>query len=415
MTHILENSEYRFPYIMEGFVLDTDDKDQMGRMKIWVPTLDGEAYDIDNLPWAEYASPMVGVTTDFPAGRSGVKSSGHVAYGFWSPPKMNSQVLVFLLNGDPTRRFYFSAYADLHRNRSLPAGRNVNEQEQVGPWTDTYDKLEPAASNLKQAFGSGIGSSQAQTRGAWERQVAQDKSTKDGRDGYANSAADPTSYKDPQVYCWTTPGHHAIIMSDSADHCRTRIKTCEGNQIIMDDTNERIYISTAKGNTWIELDEDGHVNIYGAKSVSIRAEEDINLAANRNINLEAQGEINLKAGASLKASGGTLDLSTGGSFKASGCSVDINSTNTKISGDTLNLKSDGSLAISGKNTSIKSVSTLVLSGSAVTSNPPIVPGGTAPDASPAVCAGHASSPSVIPAHEPWTRPVSGNRNPKWKP
>ena len=399
---------------MEGIVLDTDDKDQMGRLKIWVPTLDGESYSISNLPWAEYASPFGGVTTDFPAGRTGAKSLGHVPYGFYSLPKINAQVLVFLLNGDPTRRFYFASYFDLHRNRGLPAGRNVNASEQVGPWTDTYDKLEPAASNLRKAFGEGLGSSQAQTRGAWERQVAQDKTNKDGRDGYANSAADPTNYKDPQTYCWTTPGHHTIIMSDSADHCRTRIKTCEGNQIILDDTNERIYISTAKGNTWIELDENGNIAIYGAKSVSVRAEEDINLAANRNINLEAQGSVNIKAGADLRASGGTINLSTGGAFVASGCSMDINSTNTKISGDTLNLKSDGALAISGKNTSIKSGSTLILSGSAVTSSPMVVPGGGAPEASPAICATAAGSPSIIPAHEPWDRPADANRNPKWR-
>lgn len=406
-THILQNRPNAFPYITDGFVLATDDPDQMGRVKIWCPAIDGDKYSIANLPWAEYATPFGGITTDFPTGREAKVSKGHVPYGFWSIPKLNAQVLVFFLNGDPNRRFYFASFFDVHRNRGLPGGRNKSDNAIPGPWTDTYEPLEPAATNLKVAFGDSLEAPQIQTRGAAERQVAQAQTEKDGKDGYAPSAADPTKYKDPQVYCWVTPGHHFITMSDNPDDCRVRVKTCEGNQIIMDDTNERIYMSTAKGKTWIELDEDGHINVYGAASVSIRAEHDINMAANRNINLEAQGGINIKSGGDTKISGGGLHLKSGGKLAVSGCTLDLISSNTKLSGGVVNIKSDGVLALAGSRITAK------------TSTKPtdadkdqlILPGG---DAAKASCASEATSPSVIPAHEPWTRPVNNKRNPHFK-
>ena len=72
----------------------------MGRLKIWCPALDGEHYNISHLPWSEYCSPFAGITQDFPAGPGKKVSNGPVAYGFWALPKLNAQVLVFLLNGE---------------------------------------------------------------------------------------------------------------------------------------------------------------------------------------------------------------------------------------------------------------------------------------------------------------------------
>lgn len=286
-----------FPFITDGIVKDTSDPQQNGRLKIWCPALDGEDFDIDLLPWAEYASPFGGVTNDFHAGRNKTPSDGPVSYGFWALPKIGAQVLVFLLNGDPNRRFCFASYFGLHRNRSLPLGRNKNPNENpspIGPFTDSYDPLEPAYSNARTAFQSKMSAPQTKTRGVFERQVAQDISNKDGKDGYAENPVDG-KYLDSQSYCFVTPGHHVFLMDDAPDNCRIRLKTCEGNQIIIDDTNERIYVSTAKGKTWIELDEDGHLHVFGSESVSVRSGKDINMYADRNFNVEAGKNVNIKA------------------------------------------------------------------------------------------------------------------------
>ena len=449
-----------FPFITDGIVKDTEDPQQNGRLKIWCPSLDGENVDIDFLPWAEYATPFGGVTNDFQTGRNKTKSSGPKSYGFWALPKIGAQVLVFLLNGDPNRRFYFASYFGLHRNRSLPAGRNKSENNADGPFTDTYEPLQPAYDNFRIAFQGKTTSPQARSRGGFERQVAQDRTNKDGSDGYATSPVDE-NYLDPQTYCFTTPGNHMIILDDSADNCRIRMKTCEGNQIIIDDSNERIYVSTSKGKTWIELDEDGHVHIFGSQSVSMRAGKDVNIFADNNINLEAGNSVNVKAvNGNIKASStGDIHIRSGsGSIYQTACNdfhicsthgyyisaeeVDISSETSifqTASGGSVDLRSssgvnigtgktamnvqDGKMMIKADSIEMDAGRNLAFGASTINT---FANGGGGGSYSPfgkavppsestnSTCADPADSPSVVPGHEPWKRPASAKpRNTYW--
>ena len=355
--------------------MDTDDPLQMGRLKIWVPAIDGENYLISDLIWAEYASPLAGFTNDFPAGRNKVMSKGPVAYGFWGVPKLNAQVLVFFLNGEASRRFWFASFFDHQRNRSLPAGRNttITDPTIIGPLTDSENPLQPAYDNIRKAGLSGS---------AYERQVAQARTDKNGADGYFESMADK-SYKDPQTYCWVTPGHNMIIMSDNATDCKIRMKSCEGNQLILDDARGRVYISTALGNSWLELNEDGNIYVYAGQSMSIRAQGDINLTANGNINMAAGGEVNIISGSNTNISaGGSINISSSGSTVLSTCgNIDLNSsTNVRLSAAT-------QVGITGTGGLLMTASEIHMNGPAAP-----LPG----------CAGTANPPSTAPTHEPFT-------------
>lgn len=371
----LRDNAHLFPFIYEGFVMDTDDPLQMGRLKIWVPAVDGENYSISNLTWAEYASPMAGITNNFPAGRNKKVSNGPVAYGFWSIPKINARVVIFFLNGNASRRFWFASFFDHQRNRSLPAGRNASmDKSKVGPLTDTEQPLEPAYSNLRAAGLTGSG---------FERQVAQARTEKNGADGYAPSMADD-SYKDSQTYCWTTPGHHTIIMNDLDSNCRIRIKSCEGNQVLLDDTNGKIYVSTALGNTWVELNEDGNIYIYGGKNISVRAQEDINLTANGDINMAAGGEVNVISGGNTNVSaGGTINITSSGSTVLSSCG------NIDMTGQlAVNIMSNTTMGLTGTNGILQTGKEIHLNG---------------PLSQIPACAGSANSPGIQPTHEPFSR------------
>ncbi|MEM2159676.1 MAG: hypothetical protein QXN55_01825 [Candidatus Nitrosotenuis sp.] len=393
--HILDNAKFQNPFIMEGFVMANDDPSQMGRCKIWCPSLDGENYNIVTLPWAEYASPLAGVTNDFPAGREATPNKGWASYGFWAIPKIGAQVLLFLLNGNPARRFYFASFFDLHRNRSIPTGRNKNDQNKPGPWTDIYEPLQPAFDNLRAQFQNQVESTQCITRGGFELQAAQAQTIKDGTDGYTPSAADPQKIKDPQTYCFVTPGHHALIMTDDKAHCRVRFKTTAGAQVILDDTNERIYVSTAKGNTWVELDEDGHVHIYGSASISVRAEQNINLTADQNISIEAGGTVDIKSGGVMRVSAGrSFNLSSGGSVLATAC-------------EKMGLTGNSGFLALGSEMHLTGVGGVFVTGPSIDLN--------GPAASSPPCPEKAVSPLIIPEHEPWQRPASEmTRNPNWR-
>lgn len=442
-------------FIMSGVVLATDDPDQMGRVRVWIPALDGAVYDIANIPWADYASPFMGYTVEYPAGEAIIKNNSDAAYGFWAIPKVGATVYVFCLNGDADQRVFFAGSARLHRNRSLPAGRNLDDLNQPGPWGDTGDgsgrlnAIQPAYDNIRTQFQGLVNSPQAKTRGAYERQAAQAKTDKDGAEGYSTNPADP-SYLDPQTYCFSTPGRHALIMQDDPRFSRLRIKTAEGHQVIFDDANERIYISTSKGFNWIEMDQDGHINIYGGDSISIRSGGDLNFFADKNINFEASGGINMRAtGGDLKlAAQGNMQMQVNGNIVQTACgffdmssetnlkltaasNLDIHAhANLALTGDSAinaktsqGVKIQGSSGIDIKGGAVKIGGTSVdVAGGAVTvTGAPLslnkIPAQVPSDATAATdasCAESADSPSIIPGHEPWTRPISNvPRGPNW--
>ena len=361
--------------LVEGIVLETSDPQQMGRVKVWCPAIDGDLryVNIENLPWAIYLSPLAGQTRDYPGGSSGAPTAGLASYGFWAIPKLGAQVIIALLYGDTNRRFYLGSYFGDHGNRSLPQGRNRPDLAK-GPLSDTFDPIEPATTNLNAQFGGNLDVSEAKTRGAYERQAGQDKDVKDGTEGYQKGVVE--SGLDSQMYCLTTPGRHAIIFQDNPTTSRVRLKTAEGHQVILDDANERIYVSTAAGNSWIEMDKDGHVHLYGAASVSVSAGEDMNFSANGKINFSAGGDVNIAAGGALK-----------------GTACD----GLHLMGQTVNIEASATF-------DILAAAKLTLTGSAINLN--------GPPAQPAECA---DSPAITPDHEPWARPATkGKRGSNWK-
>ena len=89
---------------------------------------------------------------------------------------------------------------------------------------------------------------------------------------------------------------HQFTMDDHPDYQGMRLRTSAGSQLYFNDTcNEPyIYISTAQGNVWIEIIDNGKINIFAEDSVSIHARSDINLTADRDINIDAQRDLNVQ-------------------------------------------------------------------------------------------------------------------------
>lgn len=410
--------------IYEGQVVQTDDPDQMGRVKVWIPAIDGEVYTIENLPWAEYASPLAGFTTEYPAGSNeDVANLSHSSYGFWAIPKIGATVFIFFVNGDSARRAYFASATRLHRNRSLPTGRNKDGFGKIGPWGDAGDgkgnlnPIEPAYTNLRSQFQNRLSESEAQTRGVYERQVGQAKFDKDGNEGYSETPIKDSDYLDSQTYCFVTPGRHALIFQDDPRFARLRVKTAEGHQIILDDANERIYISTSKGLTWSEMDADGRVNFFGATSYNVRSGGDINFRADGDINMEAGGSINAKAvgGMIRLQSQSEMHFSSSDAMFLSACG-DLNASSEKgvklSASQSVDILAGQDVAITaGRAIAATSSSHMKLQGSRIDLN-----SGPGRAATEAACAVGAASPTVVPGQEPWRRaPSPQKRGKNWKP
>jgi hypothetical protein len=74
-----------------------------------------------------------------------------------------------------------------------------------------------------------------------------------------------------------------------------RIRTRTGHQILFHNTEDLIYITNARGTSWIELTSDGKIDIYAKDSISVHTANDLNFYADRDINMEAGRNINIKA------------------------------------------------------------------------------------------------------------------------
>jgi hypothetical protein len=412
---IQQSTEYfpdAIPFIMERQVVATNDPEQMGRVKVWIPALDGERFNLDSLPWTNYASPMFGFTSAYPAGSSESTNDSQAAYGFWAIPKVGAVVMVFCLNANPDQRYYFASKVLYRKNRSLPQGKN-NGAPGLGPFGEGSEdkKIQPAYDNLREQFAGNLDSSQAKTRGAYERQAA----SNDDSDGYSKSPVNG-DHTDPQTVCFVTPGRHAIIFQDDPAHSRLRIKTAEGHQFILDDANERIYVSTARGKTWMELDQDGHAHMFAAESISFNSEADINFRAGGDLNLYAEGNVNIKANTgTLKIeSGSDMHVKSIASIFQEACnSFSLLSENecTISANVDLGLFSQGSMEITGINSlDVKSSGAVKVTGKPIHLNGP-----GAKSAKKAKCSDRAGNPSIVPTHEPWTRPKSKSKRGRyWK-
>lgn len=333
-----------------GEVVDTNDPQQMGRIRVYCAAYgDSQDLPLSQVPWAIYAAPFAGANDIGTRGRGEDQSTGPVAYGMWNIPKVGSYVLVGCLDGNPNYRFWFAAIYPQFLTHTMPHGRysysgQAGAGKPTGPLTSTEDPILPLYNNMKEAFtNSTVGvdpqqSFEFRTRGADNQvshvdndyigtpkvcdvsSVADDRNIvyteKDGRkilvnQGYGKSRVQPdlrfteTDNRnwDPQTYSWTTPGFHAISMSDRADNCRVRIRTTGGHQIIMDDTNERIYISTAQGKTWVELDEKGNIDVFAEGEFSVRAKGDINMKTDKAFRVTADGGVHLNSNDEVRIRG----------------------------------------------------------------------------------------------------------------
>lgn len=282
-----------------GIVKNNADPAHHGRLQIYCPNIDAEDFAVKDLPWAWYIAPFGGTTANPLIGREQTAVEGITTYGMWAIPKNGSQVLVGFLDGNAENRFYLGAMYLPEQNRTLPAGidddgmkTEIDESGNYGQNEfETYKKNQTEAGLYKD-------DPHYRTRGSYERSVSHPSNknkVKPTDNGYYPKPLEPEK-ADSQIYSWTTPGRHYITMSDVDEYCRIRIRSTEGNQVIIDDTNERIYISTAKGRNWIEIDEgSGKIYFYTASKFNIHSENDLNLYSDENINIVAKKRVNIQS------------------------------------------------------------------------------------------------------------------------
>lgn len=319
-------------FITIGIVVDTDDPLESGRLRVFCPTLNDDPKKLLHLPWAVYMSPMGGSISNSSYARGEGKgpenTDGAVAYGFWAIPEQGSKVLVTCIDGDERRRVWMGCLPEHQETHTLFHGRYKwdGNGKPDGPLSSKDSPIEPLYTNAGKAFNNDRESREWKTRQAEYQATAipedgsppndakityldgsfkeisqqeQDDWVKPivGSHGYDWSGNKGVgSHKASRVFGLSTPGNHALSMDDRAFNSRIRMRSTTGHQIILDDTNERIYLSSNEGNNWIELDSNGNIDIYSKRRVSIHAEKDINFSTDESFRVKAKKGIFMYSG-----------------------------------------------------------------------------------------------------------------------
>lgn len=317
-----------------GLVVNTDDPLQSGRLQVFCPALNDNPKKIMHLPWAAYISPFAGSIDNENytrgTGDGTSTSKGAVHYGFWAVPELGAHVLVGCVDGDPRRRFFMGALPEHQETHTQFNGRfdwSSKKGTPDGPLTSTKNPIQPIYDNWTAAFVDRA-SPEWKSRGA-DYQVTANPSDGNGTptklhgvdyldDSYEGMSKfekdewvkeimgshgydwsgfkNAGPFKSSRVYGMSTPGFHSFSMDDRPFNSRIKFRTASGHQFLMDDTNERIHIMTSNGESWVEMDKSGNIDVYSGRRVSINAAKDINMTTGGTFRVHAAEGIHLFAG-----------------------------------------------------------------------------------------------------------------------
>lgn len=405
--------------IYVGIVKNNIDLQKMGRLEVHIPDIGGDPDDSSKWFVVSYASPFAGATSIENNKKDSHEESGtQKSYGWWAvPPDLENLVLVLFINGEATRGIWFACLYQQNMNHMVP-GIASNTSFQGG-----YQGILPpvAEYNKDDQSVNPVAPQRPRFEPLHQGLLAQGLYTDFERGPSDASARRLASDQGPaEVYGLSTPRSNTLYIDDDPTNEYIRIRTRGGTQVLVHETNGYVYINSGKGNSWIEVSDDG-VDIYSKGNVSLRSEQDVNIHADKNINLNAGGNINAKAGAkAMIESGSDMHLKSGGKLNAQAANdMNFKGNSLKIeSGGAMDLKAGGAMAQSGSK--ISQLAGTITRDGAISDNG----GGSAAAGS----ADGASSPSTVnqvdgsrsitttvtrmPTHEPWKgHPKAKNATP----
>ena len=270
--------------IYVGFIKAVDDQQRMGRIKVWIPEISGDPLNQDQWFTCSYASPFAGATNVFDNTNGPSWLNTQRSYGFWFvPPDLENEVVVCFINGDPGRGIWFGCLFQQNMNHMVPG--IPGDSSSNGLPVAEYNKLKAnVAVNTATAPIYLPLADQLKVQGL-DKDASRGTSTAGARrDQPINAAVGILS-----------PGGNQFVIDDNPVDKYIRLRTQQGTQIIINDSEGYIYMITRDGNSWMELGQDGSINVYGTNDISVRSQGTLNLRADLDINIEAGRSIFMRA------------------------------------------------------------------------------------------------------------------------
>jgi hypothetical protein len=331
------------PFI--GEVMNNVDPSRQGRLQVYIEQFANGSDKANKQIWrtVSYCPPFYGATPRSDA--SGTQGTGtypgnQSSYGMWfTPPDLGVMVLCFFVGGDANQGYYVGCIPQQGLNRMLPAIGSTTNYVPGNANQETYfsqstrlpvTEVNNAPENTKisenpqffdqpkpvHAYAAAVlfqqGLNNDTVRGSIGSSAQRESPSScygistPGRAIYAGGATDAGISKQVsgngvaagQAAVIGRRGGHTFVMDDGAldgSDNLVRIRTAKGHQIIMSDDGNCFYICHANGQAWLELGQEGTLDVFSTNSVNMRTTGTINLHADKDVNIFAGEKLNLKS------------------------------------------------------------------------------------------------------------------------
>lgn len=398
------------PYL--GRVMNNIDPARSGRLQVYIAAF-GDGNDQDASKWTtvSYLPPYYGAT---PQGNTSATNTGAypgnpTTYGMWfTPPDLGVSVLCVFVDGDRSKGYYIGVvpenglthmvpaigaeanYVTTNENQSayfanatlLPVTELNTANQALDNSSRFFDAARPvqsvvAAAMFQQGVAEDIERGPIRSSSQRESPSAVFGVSTPGTAIYQGGLT-PTDLrqklnagevKPAELQVIGRMGGHTMVMDDGdidGNNQLFRLRTAKGHQITMNDSGNFFYILHANGQTWIELGQEGTVDIFSTNSVNIRTQGDINLHADRDINMYAGRNIKAKAKETIQIEADVDLIAT------------AQQNLTLYSKAAIAVKADGTLALQSASGSWEGGSSLTFSAGGIDFNGPAAPAVTAP-------------------------------------
>lgn len=321
-------------------VMDDIDEQSMGRVWVYIP---GVSARNDNLRIARYSptreppgqdgapgKPIENMRSGFirvralsphsgsdrlrespntPDGRDPGKGQSN-AYGMFSQARNGDMVAVAFMNGDPSQAYVLGHVHKTAETGHVPSYRPEEAKNASGSGFST---------NVGPTYNKGIDTDYAASSVLFHNETDAGRISDKLRGPGSSSSTRETPSR---VFGYKSPGDpdtnmmgHQLVMDDHPDSQLIRMRTSKGGQVLLSDNGDFIYMSTATGKTWVEIDDGGHVNIFASSSVSLHSQADFNFTCDRDFNLHCGGNYNAVINGDTRIrmnKGGNITVGEGG-------------------------------------------------------------------------------------------------------
>ena len=326
-----------------GIVKNNVDPSRAGRLQVYIQNRGASDPDnASNWQTVVYCPPFYGTTPAGASAGTGAFEQGNPqSYGMWfTPPDIGTQVMIIQVTGEPMA-YYVGCVPTLYATHMVPAIGSVPKSQAITqnetqasyfagsnrlPVTEInvsdtkisqnpkyFDQPKPVHSYVAgilfqqglindEVRGSIGSSSQRESPSACYGISTPGRAIYAGgigADGEANITSEDLKARQPSAAkVIARRGGHSLVMDDGdlkGKDNLVRIRTSKGHQITMSDDGNCLYICHANGQAWIELGQEGTMDVYTTNSVNLRTQGTINLHADDDINMFAGGRINMKS------------------------------------------------------------------------------------------------------------------------